>query len=199
MSKIFLFDLGNVLAYPIDNKVLYNKLNCKISYKDFEEYWLCNDLIIKSHMGLVSDDVSIRELLKYCKSNLSIKDFYKIYNDLDATFFSDTLEIIKQLKEKGYKVGLLSNLRLIDYNRYNNKIEKIKFDYIFLSYEMKCLKPNDEIYKKVINDCNCNPNDIVFFDDNDKNVIAAKNNGINCYKVTGNNIKNIFKLYFANI
>lgn len=196
MNRVFLFDLGNVLAHPIDDRDLYNKLNCQISYEKFEDYWLGNDLIIKAHMGKVSDEISIEELLKYCKSNLSVKDFYNTYNNLDTTLFLDTLEIINELKEKGYKIGLLSNLRLMDYNRYKEQIEKLKFDYMFLSYEMNCIKPDTEIFKKVIYECNCEPSDIVFFDDNEKNVEAAKNNGINCYQVTGNNIKEIFESDF---
>lgn len=196
MKKLFLFDLGNVLAKPLDNYDLYSKLNCKISYEEFEKYWLGNDLIIKSHMGLISDEVSIKELLKYCKSNLSIEDFYNIYNNLDSSLFLDTLEIINNLKRKGYKVGLLSNLRLMDYNRYKEKIEKLNFDYIFLSYKMNCIKPDYKMFKKVIYECNCEPSNIVFFDDNDENVISANNNGINCYKVTGYDIKKVFESNF---
>lgn len=33
MDKVFLFDLGNVLAKPLDNSGLYDKLNCKITYE----------------------------------------------------------------------------------------------------------------------------------------------------------------------
>lgn len=39
MDRVFLFDLGNVLAKPLDNYELYNKLNCKISYDKFLSYW----------------------------------------------------------------------------------------------------------------------------------------------------------------
>lgn len=196
MKKVFLFDLGNVLAYPIDSKLLYQKLNCKIPYKEFEIYWLGNDLIIKAHKGLVSDDISIKELLNYCKTNLSVEDFYNVYNNLDTSLFLDTVEIINKLKANGYRVGLLSNLRLMDYDRYKEKIEEIDFDYLFLSYEMNSLKPDDKIFKKVIESCNCKPSEIVFFDDNERNVIAANRNGINCYKTSGYNIKKVFEEIF---
>ena len=82
MEKVFLFDLGNVLAKNLDDYELYKQLNCKISYQQFEEYWLSNELVIKAHEGLVSDEIHIKELLKYCKSDLSITDFYNIYKNL---------------------------------------------------------------------------------------------------------------------
>ena len=102
------------------------------------------------------------------------------------------IEIINELKNKGYKVGLLSNLRLMDYKRYEEQIKKINFDYIFLSYKMKCIKPSNDIYLQVINTLKCDPDNIIFFDDNEKNVNIANQLGINAYQVTGENIKEVF-------
>ena len=192
MDRIFLFDLGNVLAKSLDDYGLYNKLNCKISYDEFLQYWWGNDLVLKAHMGLVTDDEHVEALLKFCKSDLSINQFYEIYNSLDNSFYDETMEIINELKNKGYKVGLLSNLRLMDYKRYEEQIKKINFDYLFLSYELKSIKPSSDIYLQVINALNCEADNIIFFDDNQKNVNGAKQLGINAYQVTGENIKEIF-------
>ena len=192
MDRIFLFDLGNVLAKSLDDYGLYNKLNCKISYYEFLQYWWGDDLVLKAHMGLATDDEHVEALLKFCKSDLSIKQFYEIYNGLDNSLYDDTVEIINDLKNKGYKIGILSNLRLMDYKRYKQQIEKINFDYIFLSCEMKCIKPSSDIYLQVIDALDCEADNIIFFDDNQKNVNGAKQLGINAYQVTGENIKEIF-------
>lgn len=192
MDRIFLFDLGNVLAKSLDDYGLYNKLNCKISYDEFLQYWWGDDLVLKAHMGLVTDDEHVEALLKFCKSDLSINQFYEIYNSLDNSLYDETMEIINELKNKGYKVGLLSNLRLMDYKRYEEQIKKINFDYLFLSYEIKCIKPSSDIYLQVIDALNCEADNIIFFDDNQKNVNGAKQLGINAYQVTGKNIKEIF-------
>ncbi len=192
MDRIFLFDLGNVLAKSLDDYGLYNKLNCKISYDEFLQYWWGDDLVLKAHMGLATDDEHVEALLKFCKSDLSINQFYEIYNSLDNSLYDETMEIINELKNKGYKVGLLSNLRLMDYKRYEEQIKKINFDYLFLSYEIKCIKPSSDIYLQVIDALNCEADNIIFFDDNQKNVNGAKQLGINAYQVTGENIKEIF-------
>ena len=192
MDRIFLFDLGNVLAKSLDDYYLYNKLNCKIPYNEFLQYWWSDDLVLKAHMGLATDDEHVEALLKFCKSDLSINQFYEIYNSLDNSFYDETMKIINELKNKGYKVGLLSNLRLMDYKRYEEQIKKINFDYLFLSYELKSIKPSSDIYLQVINALNCEADNIIFFDDNQKNVNGAKQLGINAYQVTGENIKEIF-------
>ena len=192
MDRIFLFDLGNVLAKSLDDYGLYNKLNCKISYDEFLQYWWGDDLVLKAHMGLATDDEHVEALLKFCKSDLSINQFYEIYNSLDNSLYDETMEIINELKNKGYKVGLLSNLRLMDYKRYEEQIKKINFDYLFLSYEIKCIKPSRDIYLQMMDALNCGAANIIFFDDNQKNVNGAKQLGINAYQVTGENIKEIF-------
>ena len=197
MDKVFLFDLGNVLAKPLDNHELYNKLNCKITYEQFEKYWFENDLVTKAHEGLVSDEIHIDALLKYCKSNLSVDDFYNVYNNLDNSLYIETVKIIKELKNKHYKVGLLSNLRLMDFNRYKEELEQLNFDYLFLSYKMKCIKPNKDIYEKVISTIGINPQNIIFFDDNKKNVQSALKSGIMAYLVTGDTIKEFIKNNFV--
>lgn len=143
-------------------------------------------------MGIITDDEHVEALLNFCKSDLSVNEFYEIYNRLDNSLYSDTVQIINELKGMGYKVGLLSNLRLMDYKRYEEKIKIINFDYVFLSYEMKCIKPSKDIYLKVIDKLNCEANKIIFFDDNKKNVNGAKLVGINAYQSTGENIKKIF-------
>lgn len=196
MDKIFLFDLGNVLAKPIDNHELYDKLNCKITYEQFEKYWFENDLVIKAHEGKVSDKVHIEALLEYCKSSLSIDEFYNIYSSLNNSLYPDTIKIIEELKNKHYKVGLLSNLRLMDFNRYKEQLEQLNFDYMFLSYKMKCIKPNNAIYEKVINTTGIKPQNIIFFDDNKKNVQGALKCGITAYLVTGDTIKEFIKNNF---
>ena len=80
----------------------------------------------------------------------------------------------------------------MDYKRYEQQIGKINFDYIFLSYKMKCIKPSNDIYLQVINTLKCDPDNIIFFDDNEKNVNIANQLGINAYQVTGENIKEVF-------
>lgn len=174
INKLFLFDLGGVLIKPMDHYKLYDKLKCKIPYKEFEKYWCWDKTVLDAHKGTVSDEYHIKQLLSFTKSNLSIEEFYKIYADLRNEFYKDTVEIINKLKSKGYKVGLLSNLRLMDYNNCKDEITSLKLDYLFLSYEIGYLKPYKEMYEYVIRKCTCNPNNIVFFDDYIDNVEGAR-------------------------
>ena len=48
-----------------------------------------------------------------------------------------------------------------------------------LSFEEKCSKPDSEIYKKLINKYNLEPDACIFVDDRQANIKAAANNGLN--------------------
>ena len=49
---------------------------------------------------------------------------------------------------------------------------------VFVSYELGLLKPNQEIYKKVLQTLNIEPEEAVFIDDKPRNVEAAESLGI---------------------
>ena len=101
MDRIFLFDLGNVLAKSLDDYYLYNKLNCKIPYNEFLQYWWSDDLVLKAHMGLATDDEHVEALLKFCKSDLSINQFYEIYN-IAEKYYQNNLNTSLGLEAKSY-------------------------------------------------------------------------------------------------
>lgn len=67
----------------------------------------------------------------------------------------------------------------------------MKFDNLYLSYQMHLMKPDDEIYIKMIKDLGVSSSSIYFFDDSQVNVDAAKKLGINAYCVTGDTINKI--------
>ena len=58
---------------------------------------------------------------------------------------------------------------------------------------MKCIKPSKDIYVQVIDKLKCESYEIIFFDDNEKNVNGAKLVGINAYQATGKNIKEVLE------
>ena len=40
MDRIFVFDLGNVIVIPMNVKLLYEKLECKVSYEEFINFFI---------------------------------------------------------------------------------------------------------------------------------------------------------------
>lgn len=98
------------------------------------------------------------------------------YNIDCVTAFDYTIPMIQDLKDKGYKVYYLSNWSAWTYDLLQ---EAGKFDFLELmdggvfSYDAGYMKPNEEIYKILLNKYKINPEEAVFFDDREENIEAA--------------------------
>ena len=188
--KYFVFDLGGVLSVPMVSKKLYGQIKWKVSYDEFLDKFNNSAESIKVHKGEISTKEFFEYLKRYMNDNITLEEFKNIYVN-NNEFFNDTIETIKKLKNLGYKVYLLSNLKEIDYEKFIKHFDVSIFDEMFLSFKLDMLKPNDDIYQYVINKLNANPENIYFFDDNKENVDGAIRNGINAYLVTGETVKKV--------
>ena len=188
--KFFVFDLGGVLSVPMVSKKLYEQIKWKVSYEEFLDKFNNSEESIKVHKGEISTKEFFEYLKRYMDDNITLEEFKNIYVN-NNKFFNDTIEIIKKLKNLGYKVYLLSNLKEIDYEKFIKHFDISIFDELFLSFKLGMLKPNDDIYQYVINKLNTKPENIYFFDDNKENVDGAIRNGINAYQVTGETVKKV--------
>ena len=188
--KFFVFDLGGVLSVPMVSKKLYEQIKWKVSYEEFLDKFNNSEESIKVHKGEISTKEFFEYLKRYMDDNITLEEFKNKYVN-NNKFFNDTIEIIKKLKNLGYKVYLLSNLKEIDYEKFIKHFDVSIFDELFLSFKLGMLKPNDDIYQYVINKLNTKPENIYFFDDNKENVEGAIKNGINAYQVTGETVKKV--------
>lgn len=189
--KHFIFDMGGVIAISMNRRYIYDHLDLKISYEEFKYIFSDGDEAIKIHKGEISLEEYFEFLKKYMDTQISFQEFIEIYKGSKNGLYENTVNIIKRLKSKNEKVYLLSNLRKIDFDLFSEMFDVNIFDKMYLSYELNMVKPNDDIYQYVIKSIGDDPTTIVFFDDNEANVKSALSNGINAYKVTGENIKDV--------
>lgn len=95
----------------------------------------------------------------------------------------EVVSLARQLS-KHYTLGLLSNAS----PELRGKLRALKvdglFDHIFISSEMKMSKPQPEIYKAVLATVMLRPDQIIFIDDKDANITAARQLGIPSLKFT---------------
>lgn len=86
---------------------------------------------------------------------------------------------IKSLKEKGYQIYILSNYPERVYHLTRNELDFVDLaDGGIFSYQIKHIKPEPEIYQALFEKYNLEPEECLFLDDNEKNVIAARELGM---------------------
>lgn len=93
--------------------------------------------------------------------------------------FPYTMEWLTSLKEKGYKLYILSNYSEMAYKQTKEKLKFLSIvDGAVFSYECKMIKPQKEIYEHLCQKYNLNCSECIFVDDREENVRGARNNGI---------------------
>lgn len=176
--KNIVLDIGGVIFD--DSKKNIEKLlgkNCDVIYKlaygkGFKECLLGNKKV-NEHIESLSNYKEFEDL-KYI---LSKKNLSKSYPLIITNF-----EYIKTLKNQGYKLYLLTNITEDSYNYINDLINiNSIFDGGIYSYQEHIIKPDKRIYNLLIDKYSLKKSETIFFDDKEKNVISAINQGISSY------------------
>lgn len=204
MIKNVIFDIGRVIAY-----VDYNEaLNALVNNDEDKKFIIDN--IIKSPEwegdGLIDYGfLSLDELISILCDKFSNKkdDLIKkfIYGHYDYFKVNDKmLDLIKSLKNNGYKVYLLSNINEVVIDMFTPSGLFDIVDGKILSCEEHQVKPNDGIYKKLLEKYNINPGESCFVDDRIDNIEKAETFGIKGLNVKPNNYDDVIsKLKELNI
>jgi FMN phosphatase YigB (HAD superfamily) len=181
MQNVILFDLGGVIINWNDDW-LYDEITSQLK-QPFEKIKskynanLCSLFESKINesefWGLVLENSDIID------NKIISKTFLKM-----SSINYDFLNFAKSLKSDGQSIGILSNLTPETSTCIDKNLLK-DFDYFFYSNSIKLSKPNPEIYQHV---CDQIPSkNILFIDDKQENLDAAKLFGMNTILFTSEN------------
>lgn len=186
MIKNVIFDLGNVVLDFNPIKYLESKIEDKRKIGRVAEAIFKSKEWISLDEGKITEEEAIEII---CSNNvdfdkeirLAFDNWYPILEPIEST-----IEVIKGLKEKGYRIFYLSNFHKKAFSYVTSNYEFFKlFEGGVVSYEDNLIKPNEKIYKLILERYNLDPKESIFIDDMKENVEAAERLGIN-----GINLKN---------
>ncbi len=109
------------------------------------------------------------------------------YSDFLVGIPLKKLRLIESLRQRGFKTYVLSNTNPMVFPKVQELFEqdgkKIEdyFDHMYLSYQMGCLKPEAEIYEKLIAHSGINPAETLFIDDSERNIQMGVEHGLQVY------------------
>ena len=103
----------------------------------------------------------------------------------DVFYFNEELlDYLRTVKDK-YKLVMFTSETIQDDLAVVEKLDGI-FENIFSAKEMGFTKTDPEAYRFIVSNLQCNPNEILFIDDNVENVNSAKITGMKTYLFTDN-------------
>lgn len=181
MIKNIILDIGGVLfddsKYNIEKILKKNSDNIyKKAYGSGFKKCLLGEITVQEHIKSLSNEEEFKDIEYILKKDNLIKTYPLIKNNF---------KYIKSLKERGFKIYLLTNITEDSYNYINDLININKiFDGGIYSYQEHLIKPNYDIYNLLISKFKLNKDETIFFDDKEKNIIAARSIGIKSFIFT---------------
>lgn len=194
-KKLVIFDWGGIV-FDLQNTdamiKIWHQALCQagvdIELSDIDSWWKLwhfnmltkdpqtidsNFLTILKEFGVEANSDTVRRL------RLAMDSAIK-----NAPMHKPIAEYIRQLiYDNRCCVGLLSNTEIPAVPALTAQLPISAFDYVWLSFELGMIKPDEQIYRFVEKDTNILPQNILFFDDNEKNLIPAQNRGWHTFLV----------------
>jgi len=195
--KAIIFDAYGTL-FDVNSAAKKCKDKIGVKWEGFANYWRTTQLeytwlrsLMKRHKDFwqVTED-SLDKSMKTYKIDSSMKaellDLYKILSP-----FEEVPKVLKLLKEKNYKLAILSNgtPELLNELVKSNKLDNL-FDDLFSIEEVGIYKPDSKVYDMPIKKYKIQKEEVAFLSANTWDVSGSGNYGYNSIWVNRNN--NIF-------
>ena len=193
--KAILFDIGNVVIDEPggeSREILAKKFG--IDEKAFKEFAMRN--LKFSLKGKLHYNDFFKKLLKETKVKANPKDLVKEWIKAREKISKPNKKVIALLKplSKKYKIASLTNSTFLnDKAKQRKQIYKL-FPMNFISCRLGYMKPEKEIYQIAIKRLKLKPEQILFIDDREEKIKAAKKLKLKTLLADNNLEKNLRKL-----
>ena len=183
--RVLLFDLGGVLIELNDLSTLLQFNGSEMPVNKLWSDWLSSPAARAFEMGISTKEQFADNYIE--ETNLPIKrnEFLNAFTQLPKGLYPDAHRLIERCRDR-YFIACLSNTNAIHWQRLTHEMGiDGMFDQHFASHLTGKLKPDRESFEHVLQSLNCDPPAILFLDDNEMNVKAARSVGIIAYRTQG--------------
>jgi HAD superfamily hydrolase (TIGR01509 family) len=183
--RVLLFDLGGVLIELNDLSTLLHLDGDEMPVNKLWSDWLSSPAARAFEMGISTKEQFADKYIE--ETNLPIKrnEFLNAFTQLPKGLYPDAHRLIERCRDR-YFIACLSNTNALHWQRLTHEMGiDGMFDQHFASHLTGKLKPDRESFEHVLQSLNCDPSAILFLDDNEMNVKAARSVGIIAYHTEG--------------
>lgn len=193
--KNIIFDLGGVVI-DIKRERAAKALDA-LGIKDAAAYlgeYEQKGPFLQLEKGEITSSQLFDEILPLCKPGTTTTQLRDAFEEFLTGLPAERLAEIRKLREKGYKVFVLSNTNPIMFNhwidnafRQEGQTMNDYFDGIVVSYQERTCKPDPAIFRNLLRRYGLDASQTLMLDDSEANCAAARSVGMNaiCVKETG--------------
>lgn len=189
--KNIIFDLGGVLL-----NIDYNKTTTafkNLGYTDFEKMYSmikANNVFDNLETGHLTESSFYEYMLGSADTRVSENEITNAWNAMLLDFRTESLQFLKQLSQQ-HNLFLLSNTNQIHKAAFELNLKKqtgyptldVFFTKAYYSHLVGMRKPNEDIFKFVLDDSGIIASETLFIDDLYNNIATAANLGFKIHQL----------------
>jgi glucose-1-phosphatase len=179
-ARAYLFDLGHVIVdIHYDRFLKELGLDHTYSVDEILSQFIRSGLIASFESGHLSTDRFIAASRELLQTDLNDSVLLSAWKAIIGDEKEGMNHILSSLAER-HPLYLLSNTNEPHFREAIRRSPSLSFmkEY-FLSYELKLLKPDPEIYRETVRRIGLAAGEIIFIDDREDNILSARGVGLN--------------------
>ena len=181
-----ILDMGNVLLEWNKDKILQGVSELKKDYLILDKTIFQSGLWERLDLGAMTREELVLKVESMIGSTYQKKVEEVIWNwPSYIDIYTEVFPVLSELKKKGHRIFVLSNTSKVFYDLLEEQLSPLKelLDGFVLSCDIKAIKLDLAMFKKILDKYQLDPVNCVFLDDIENNTIAAEKLGIKPYQV----------------
>ena len=186
MIRNIIFDLGGVVVTlaPEQAAERFEALGVQNAAERLNSYTQ-QGIFGELENGLITDEEFRQELIRMVGHDVTHDQCAYAWQGYAKEVPSRNLDALIRLRQMGYRLILLSNtnpymMEWVGSDAFDGRGHSVShyFDALYLSYQMKLMKPSEEIFRRMLMSEQMLPSECLFIDDGARNVAAASQIGM---------------------
>lgn len=174
-----IFDIGKVLVDPIFEEFARNMSTNEEEFQFIMKKIFQGPVWHQMDLGVMNNEEELEALIALEPKREELTR--KVYNNLGKVIriYGGTMEWVRDLKTKGYRVFALSDWPRKIYEQREHHMDFLEeMDGYFMSFQIHKCKPDLAYYQQLLETYDIVPERAVFLDDREENIRAAQRLGI---------------------
>ena len=182
--KAILFDFGGVLAELRGEAHLLPLVRHRLTREELWARWSDSPAVRAHETGKVSAEQFAEQIVGELSLEIGPQAFLAGFRQWIVGPFSETHELIREVALR-HTTALLTNTSALHWPVIKSLDVLPHMHHIFASYQIGLIKPDRDYFDFALEQMRIAPQEAVFFDDSPLNVAAARDLGIEAYRVEG--------------
>lgn len=185
MVQVLLFDLGGVLVEFSGVRDVAPLLRLEATETEIIERWRRCPHTKAFGLGLLTREDFAERFVRDWELDVPPGRFLQAFRSWSSRLLPGAEELLASLRPR-FRLAALSNSNELHWERNAHDLGiNDLFDVAISSHQVWFCKPDPRIYQVALDRLGISPDEVMFFDDVDANVIAASQMGMRAFQVNG--------------